>query len=233
MPWIVFVSAGALIVGVLAGVWLSPGRRVRAGAQHLAGGVVFGAIAVELVPVMEAQAHSSAIIVGLALGAGLMLALRGLRGREDDQGRASGHSAIAGISIGFLIALAVDLVIDGLLISLGVAAGEEGGLLLGVAVAIETLFIGLAVAASSRGKGLQVCLLSLGLGAILIGGGAAGWQLADALKGWWLTSLLAFGTAALIWLVIEELLVEAHEGDGETLLGAAMFFVGFTTALVV
>jgi zinc transporter ZupT len=44
--------------------------------------------------------------------------------------------------------------------------------------------------------------------------------------------VLSFGTAAVVWLVIEELLVEAQEGGGKTLLGSAMFFVGFGATLV-
>lgn len=38
--------------------------------------------------------------------------------------------------------------------------------------------------------------------------------------------MLAFGAAALLYLVTEELLVEAHEGQ-ETPLLTALFFIGF------
>lgn len=41
-----------------------------------------------------------------------------------------------------------------------------------------------------------------------------------------LAAVLAFGAAALLYLVTEELLVEAHEGE-ETPLLTAMFFLGF------
>jgi ZIP family zinc transporter len=65
-------------------------------------------------------------------------------------------------------------------------------------------------------------------GLVLVGG----WALVDVLQGWWLAGVLSFGTAAVVWLVIEELLVEAQEGGGKTLLGSAMFFVGFGATLV-
>ena len=39
-------------------------------------------------------------------------------------------------------------------------------------------------------------------------------------------STVAFGAAALLYLVVEELLVEAHE-RGDTTLGSLLFFVGF------
>lgn len=38
--------------------------------------------------------------------------------------------------------------------------------------------------------------------------------------------MLAFGAAALLYLAVEELLVEAHEHAETTILGA-MFFLGF------
>lgn len=41
-----------------------------------------------------------------------------------------------------------------------------------------------------------------------------------------LAAVLAFGAAALLFLAVEELLVEAHE-QAETTLSAAMFFAGF------
>lgn len=41
-----------------------------------------------------------------------------------------------------------------------------------------------------------------------------------------LAGVLAFGTAALLYLVVEELLVEAHE-ETETPILSAMFFLGF------
>jgi ZIP family zinc transporter len=43
--------------------------------------------------------------------------------------------------------------------------------------------------------------------------------------------VLAFGAAALLYLAVEELLVEAHE-QAETTLSAAMFFTGFLTIYV-
>jgi ZIP family zinc transporter len=44
--------------------------------------------------------------------------------------------------------------------------------------------------------------------------------------------VLSFGLAALMFLVTEELLVEAHE-EPETPLSPAMFFVGFLLFLIV
>lgn len=80
-----------------------------------------------------------------------MLLIRGLRGEEPEVGQASeaqnaSSRGIAGFSIGLLVAFAIDLMIDGLLVSLGRAAGGEGGLVLGIGIGVETLFLGLALA---------------------------------------------------------------------------------------
>lgn len=234
MPLILLVPAIAILVGVALGLAIGPKQRLQAAAQHLAGGVIFGAVAVEIVPVMEEQNKWTAIVAGLAVGAGLMLLIRGLRGEE---GEASVESAgvrrgVAGFSIGLLVAFAIDLAIDGMLVSFGVAAGNEGGVVLGIGIGVETLFLGLALASSGRGSRVAVMCVGLVLAVLVLAGGVGGWALVGVLQGWWLTAVLSFGTAALVWLVVEELLVEAHEGDGKTLLGSAMFFVGFGATLV-
>lgn len=60
------------------------------------------------------------------------------------------------------------------------------------------------------------------LGATVLGGLPAG-----AME-----AVLSFGVAALLSLVIEELLREAHE-ECESALGTAMFFAGFLAFLVI
>ena len=45
--------------------------------------------------------------------------------------------------------------------------------------------------------------------------------------------LLSFGVAALLFLVTEELIAEAHEGEGgQSTLVCMFFFVGFLIALL-
>ena len=90
------------------------------------------------------------------------------------------------------------------------------------------------------------CRLSLGLGLFCFGlrvfvvlyplvrilfGAALGATFLSHLSGWALEALLSFGCAALLYLVTEELLVEAHE-EIETPVQTAMFFLGFIALLV-
>jgi ZIP family zinc transporter len=100
-------------------------------------------------------------------------------------------------------------------------------------VGFETLFLGLALAATCRGKMTWLVGSTIGLTMALILGGLLGFVLLDQLNGPWQLALLSFGAAALLYLVTEELLVEAHRGDGETTIGSALFFVGFAATLAV
>ena len=70
-----------------------------------------------------------------------------------------------------------------------------------------------------------------GLTALLLAGAVAGTLAAGALSGGALAGLLAFGVAALLYLVTEELLVEAHETE-DTPLATATFFAGFLALLL-
>jgi len=66
---------------------------------------------------------------------------------------------------------------------------------------------------------------------LVIGAGLAATVL-QGLSGPPLGAVLAFGVAALLYLVTEELLVEAHEVRENTVT-TAMFFVGFLVLLMV
>ena len=72
----------------------------------------------------------------------------------------------------------------------------------------------------------------LGVGALFVAGAMIAVSLLHNLNGAALGGVLAFGLAALLYLVTEELLVEAHEVR-ETRATTAMFFVGFLVLLMI
>ena len=71
-----------------------------------------------------------------------------------------------------------------------------------------------------------VVLARAGVALLLPLGAAAGMFLFQGLAQAWLTGFFAFGLVALLYLVTEELLVEAHE-KADTPVATAVFFVGF------
>ena len=130
---------------------------------------------------------------------------------------------------GLLIAVAIDVFLDGLLIGVGFAAGERVGTLLVVALTLELLFLGVSVAASlteARVGRARTLLTVAGLSTLVVLGASLGGSLLAGLSGLALEIVLSFGAAALMYLVIEELLTEAHEVK-ETPLITASFFAGF------
>ena len=67
---------------------------------------------------------------------------------------------------------------------------------------------------------------------LLVGGAVGGAALLGGLSGAGRELMLSFGASALLYLVTEELLVEAHE-EPETAALTGAFFLGFVVLLVV
>lgn len=220
----------ATIAGGVVATYRQPGPRVRSGIQHFAAGVVFAAVAVELLPDVVHRRAPVAAVVGFALGVGTLLALRRVTERLGADEARAGRTPT-----GLIVATGLDVTIDGLLIGIGFAAGAKQGVLITVALTLELLFLGLAVAAALGAAGARrgrVIGTIAGLAALLLVGATIGTVALGGLTGATLEIVLAFGCAALLYLVTEELLVEAHEVP-ETSAITAAFFGGFVLLLVI
>ena len=156
------------------------------------------------------------------------------RGLSTSVTRQVARRAAIALPLGLLVAVGVDLVIDGLLVGLGAVLGATQGIILTIALTLEILFLSLSLGTELAEAGLnraQSAATVVGL-ALLTAVGAVGGAalLADAGPAT-LAVVLAFGAAALLYLAVEELLVEAHEQTETTTL-AAMFFLGFLAVYV-
>ena len=196
---------GAMMVGALIATFRSPGPRVGSAIQHFAGGTVFAAVALELLPdVVRAHAVVSTI-VGFAAGVALMLALRKLGTRLETRSKDKSTG-----SMGLVIAVGVDITIDGFLIGISFVAGAKQGLLLTIALSLELLGLGLATVTSLHQAGAS-CGRSVGitsaLALLVLVGATVGTTVLVGVTGSLLNGVLAFGVAALLYLVTEELLV--------------------------
>lgn len=212
-----------LIAVVLGGI-VAAGRRPSdafvSSMQHLAAGVVFAAAATEILPQVMHEASPAGTLIGGASGVAVMLALKAAEGR------------FAG-PVAFLGAIGIDIFIDGLVLGLAFLAGEKAGLLLTVALTLEVLFLGINVTAelgetiSSKAK---VVAITVGL-ALLLPVGTLAASVVGGFSPIVVAGFLSFGLMALLYLVTEELLVEAHERPDSPLI-SAMFFVGFLGLLL-
>ncbi|WP_409946002.1 ZIP family metal transporter [Rubrivirga sp. S365] len=230
LPFLAIPAVAAVLGGVIA-AFRPPGKRLQSVIQHFAAGVVFAAVAGELLPELMYEAAALPTIVGFVLGVGLMLGVKKLT----EGGPAEGAPESAPTNTRGLVAtVAVDIAIDGLLVGVGFAAGAEAGLVVTIALSLEVLFLVLATAAALVGAGAsrgRVLATTAGLTVLLLAGAVGGTLAAGALTGGVLAGVLAFGVAALLYLVTEELLVEAHDTP-DTPLAAATFFLGFLALLL-
>lgn len=211
----------AVLLGSIFAVWRRPGPKLVSAVQHMAAGVVFAAAAAEILPQVKHGQSLWATFIGGTLGVVVMLSLKSLEGRWKGP-------------VGMLSAIGIDIFIDGLVLGLAFLAGEKAGVLLTIALTLEVLFLGLTVT-SELGETIrsrrQIVAISVGLALLLPLGTIAATPVA-LLSAPAITAFLAFGLVALLYLVTEELLVEAHEQTDSPLI-TAMFFVGFLALLLI
>lgn len=209
------------VIGAIAALKLRPGPLLVSAIQHFAAGVVFAAAAGEILPDVVHGGSALATVIGGAAGVAAMLLVKQVE--ERFKGPA-----------GLLAAVGVDVLIDGLVLGIGFAAGARAGILLMIALTLEILFLGLTVAAELGESGvsrLKIFAITLGL-VLLLPLGTLLAAPVDALPQTVVSGFFAFGLVALLYLVTEELLVEAHETPDRPWV-TAMFFAGFLALLVI
>ncbi|WP_395048062.1 ZIP family metal transporter [Flavobacterium sp.] len=223
----------SILMGGVAGLFTMPSGAFKSSVLHFAGGVVFSVVAVELLPDIIKFHKPIEVAIGFGLGIFTMLIVKYFA--EKIEAKQEGKITKNALPMGLLVALGIDLAIDGLLLGVGFAAGNTEGILLSVALALETFSLGLAVVLACKNyqftKQKNILILFI-LGLIFFVGAILGITLLSHLSQEWLELVLSFGLAALLFLVTEELLIEAHE-EKETLLQTAMFFVGFLIFLLI
>ena len=216
----------AAVVGAVGAAARPPGAKTTAAIQHFAAGVVFAAVAGEVLPDLRKDSLGP-VSVGFAAGVIVLLALR--RFSERAEKRAEENDRVAVLPVGLLAAVAIDLAIDGLLVGIGVTVGAKQGRVLTIALTLEVLFLALSMSSSLSDKGfsrVRAAAIPILLSLSLAVGGISGAAILDGASRNVLAGVLAFGAAALLYLVTEELLVEAHEAPDTPLL-TSMFFIGF------
>ncbi len=243
------LPVAAMIIGAIIAGIRPPGAKLRSMLQHFAAGVVFSVVAVELLPDVMKEHNAAATSIGFALGVAVMLGIKKLTGEgENKSGENEPAEKIAdseinenpanepasNVSTAMLVGIGVDILVDGFLLGIGFAAGAKQGKLLALALTVELLSLGLALASSMSEAGtprLKIVLTTAGLSALILIGAVAGATVLQNVSAEIFEAVLSFGLAALLFLVTEELLVEAHEVP-ETPLITSTFFAGFLLFLI-
>jgi ZIP family zinc transporter len=216
-------AAVALGGGVLASVW-KPGHETRSLIQHFAAGVVLAALAVELLPDIEREHAPGWVLAGaFALGSLFMYGLKLWTLRLEH--RASGNAPGAALSTGLLLATFIDVATDGFIIGAGFAAGGATGTILALGLSVELLFLGLALTSEAT-AGWRIIAISGALGGTVLCFSLLGNALLSGASHAVIGGALAFSAAALLYLVTEELLMEAHTVE-ERPFSTLVLFGGF------
>jgi|SRR5687768_7456628 len=224
----VLIAAGAGLLGGIIALFWSPGVWARSAIQHFAAGAVLSAVASSVIPEAESMGSILGILGGFAAGGLAMIALKWIVVKFEEKEKKGGN-----LPIGLAAAAGVDTLVDGALITAGFFSGDQLGILLVVALALELFFLTLSVGSEFRKgkfKGWQGFLITSGVAVLLlVGAFVASLLLRDASDST-IAIWLAFGSAALIYLIAEELLVEAIQAE-KSLLSTAMLFAGFLVLL--
>lgn len=95
----------------------------------------------ELLPDIVKRHAPIEITIGFTAGIAVMLSLRTVSRRLEEQEK---ESTIIKLPSGLLFGIAVDPIIDALLLGIGFAAGNSEGMMLAFALSLELLVLGLA-----------------------------------------------------------------------------------------
>ncbi|NNG38005.1 ZIP family metal transporter [Flexivirga sp. ID2601S] len=227
---------GAAALGAVIAAVRRPSGVVMSAVQHFAAGVVLAAVVGEILPDLDKEAQWSWAVAGFTLGVVVVLALAAWGRRLDARGKAGeasdpARAARSALPIGLMVTVAIDLLIDGALVGLAATLSSTQAMILVGALTLEVLFLALSVQGELVQAGMtrwRAAGASGGLGLLTaVGALTAAVALGDAGPKP-IAATLGFGAAALVYLAVEELLVEAHEESETTVLTAA-FFLGLIT----
>lgn len=222
----------ATIVGAIVALVKEPTPKIQSCIQHFAAGVVFSVVAVEVLPDIVKRHAPLFVILGFVGGLVFMLAIKSFTGTLEEN--SASHEGKRTFPTALLIAVAVDITVDGFLVGIGSAAGAKEGLMLTAALTLELLSLGLALSIELKDFGFSskrtLVVVSSIASILLIGTGVGALVLSHA-SDTIMETVLSFGLVALLFLVTEELLAEAH-AIPETPMMTSSFFVGFLLFLI-
>lgn len=226
------LPAAGNFAGGVASEFLQPSAKTLNRVLHLAAGVIVAIVAVEVMPEAIGAASSWVLAIAFVLGGGLYIAVesavrRWQQRREDSAG--------AGAWMVY-VAVAADLIGDGLLIGAGTAVSAELGLLLAIGQVIADVPEGFAVIANFRDKGVtrgRRIALSVSFAIPVVGAAVlAFFALRDQGDAAQMTALV-FVSGLYLLAAVEDMLEEAHESAEDTHWSALSFLAGFALFLLV
>jgi len=213
----------AALVGGIIAIYRAPEPQMESNIQHFAAGVVFAAVAAELLPGIHDKSPE-VVTIGFAAGVVTMLGIHRLSKLIEKRGVGGSYADASGL----LITIGIDMLIDGVLIAVTFIEETATGIIIALALTIEVLFLGVAavVALPAAMGSLRKIAVPAAFGTMLTLGVTLGVITLQGAPEPTIALILAFGAAALLYLVTEELLVKAGKVP-QTPVSTTLFFVGF------
>lgn len=212
-------------VGASLAFAFKPKAKLMSAFQHFVAGVIIAAVCLELLPQIF-KANNLEIAIGFCIGVVIMIALHELahfvsHGKNNLPLRLIGASAI-------------DLFIDGIVIGISFIAGKAAGILIALSIVPCAFFLSLTLSGTLNKKKVSILfhILSILVVALTLPVGAfIGFSFVENLSQDIVVPTIAAAVAALLYLAVEEFLVEAHETKDDHFTPLA-FFAGFLAVLL-
>ncbi|MAT15817.1 MAG: peptidoglycan-binding protein [Planctomyces sp.] len=224
-------AAGNFGGGLLA-EWLRPSQQTLNRALHAAAGIILAVISVEVMPQALQGAAAWILAVTFMLGGGAyVLVDSGIQRWQKSQSEGAGKGAWM-----VYVAVATDLIGDGLLIGTGSAVSSQMALVLAIGQVLADVPEGFAVLANFRDKGMRRTrriLISASFAVPVI---ASALMAFFALRGQGETvkmATLVFVAGLYTLAAVEDMLREAHESAEDSRWSAVSFLFGFALFLLI
>lgn len=226
--YLAITAAGMVAGGVLAA--FAPLKdTVKSYVQHFAAGLVFGAVALKVFPTVRDELAPLFFFLAFAIGSVAMVGLKAVTNKlKKRQARKQEQGALP---LGLIASVGADSLVDGLTIGVGFAMSGNVGALLALGLAGEWFSEGLAIASEVRGSRWRTIGVPAGIASVAILGGVLGLTLLKGLPSVVIAFLMAMGSAALVFLVLEGLLVKAHQ-NVKSVPATAMLFAGIAAFML-
>ena len=223
---VALVASLASPLGGLLAMWLRPSSLLLSTAVGLAGGVLLGTFAFEMLPKALEMVHIAWVVIGFILGFGLVYLLDlyvnrwETAGSEADQKpkvdrahkrlkpRGSGTMVLAG-------GTSSEEIIEGIAIGVGAALAPGTALIVGLAIAIDNISEALSIGELILNEGQdkpkrRILIWTSIIGASLFVSTMLGWFLLRGLSEGIQGLLFAIGAGGMFYLTITDLVPEAE-----------------------